>query len=78
MSSETWGRLWDFMTPRSARRRATVFEAMEEPRSAWMVSWPARMACFSWSPDQPLGERALSLVATIHPTTYRLKMSRIT
>src|SRR5438552_14490751 len=37
LSLEQWGREWLLMTPRSANRRATVFEAMDVPRSAWIV-----------------------------------------
>src|SRR4051812_8423334 len=32
-SSETWGRLCDWVTPRSASRNATGLEVIEEPRS---------------------------------------------
>jgi hypothetical protein len=40
LSSETKGRLWLLMTPRSARRSATGLERMEAPRSACKVSSP--------------------------------------
>ena len=46
LSSETWGRLWVLVTPRSASSKATGFEVMDEPRSAWMVSWPGSISCF--------------------------------
>ena len=36
---------WDLGTPRSASRNATGFEAIEKPRSAWMVSWSRSMFC---------------------------------
>jgi len=32
------GRLWLLVTPRSASRNATGLEAIEVPRSAWMVN----------------------------------------
>ena len=38
LSFEQCGREWDLVTPRSASRNATGLEAIEEPRSAWMVS----------------------------------------
>src|SRR5271165_3898149 len=38
LSSDTCGRLCDWVTPRSASRNATGLEVIEEPRSAWMVS----------------------------------------
>ena len=37
---ETWGRLCERSTPRSASSWAAVFEAGTNPRSAWRVSWP--------------------------------------
>jgi len=43
LSSETWGREWLLVTPRSAIRKATGFEVMGEPRSACRVSWPGSM-----------------------------------
>src|SRR5438105_13567627 len=45
LSSETCGRLWVLTTPRSASNRATGLDFMEEPRSAWTVSWPGAMFC---------------------------------
>lgn len=39
------GRLCVLVTPRLARRKATGFEVIAEPRSAWMVSWPCRILC---------------------------------
>ena len=45
LSSETCGRLWVLVTPRSASNKATGLEFMEEPRSAWTVSWPGAMFC---------------------------------
>src|ERR1017187_7347801 len=47
LSSETWGRLWVFVTPRSAINSATGLEVIEVPRSAWMVKSPATMPCFA-------------------------------
>ena len=34
LSSKTWGRLWVLVMPRSAIRKATGLDVMEEPRSA--------------------------------------------
>jgi hypothetical protein len=54
-------------------------DVIEEPRSAWMVSWPRVMPCFAQVAAISFSARAAdSRVATIQPTTYRLKMSRIT
>src|SRR5450432_1461906 len=47
LSLLTWGRLWDWVTPRSASRNATGLDVIDEPRSAWMVSCPARMSCLA-------------------------------
>ena len=38
LSLETCGRPWVLVTPRSASKRATDFEVIAEPRSAWIVS----------------------------------------
>jgi hypothetical protein len=38
LSSETRGREWILVAPRSASRKATGFEIMGEPRSACRVS----------------------------------------
>jgi len=46
LSSETCGRLWVFVTPRSAINSATGLEVIEVPRSAWMVRVPGTMPCF--------------------------------
>lgn len=35
------------VTPRSANKKATGLEVMEEPRSAWRVNWPGAMFCLS-------------------------------
>jgi hypothetical protein len=40
LSSDTWGRPWVFVTPRSAKSSATGLLRIELPRSAWSVSWP--------------------------------------
>jgi hypothetical protein len=37
LSSETWGREWLLVTPRSASNSATGLEVMEVPRSAWIA-----------------------------------------
>ena len=75
----TCGRLWDWVTPRSASSSATGLEVIEEPRSAWMLSCPRVMPCFAQVAAMSFSARAAdSQVATIQPTEYRLKMSRIT
>jgi hypothetical protein len=40
LSSETCGREWERMMPRSASGMATGLAVIELPRSAWMVSVP--------------------------------------
>src|ERR1700752_2350989 len=79
LSSDTCGRLWDWVTPRSASSNATGLEVIEEPRMAWMVSGSAPMPCLAqlWRISTS-AKAADSRVATIHPTTYREKMSKIT
>jgi hypothetical protein len=58
---------------------ATGLEVIEEPRSAWMVSCPRVMPCLTQVAVISFSARAAdSRVATIQPTAYRLKMSRIT
>src|SRR3972149_2360561 len=47
LSLETCGRLWVRVMPRSARSRATAFEVIDVPRSAWTVSCPGLMPCVS-------------------------------
>jgi hypothetical protein len=37
LSFEQCGREWLLVTPKSARSSATVFDAMDVPRSAWRV-----------------------------------------
>src|ERR1019366_6204657 len=70
LSSETWGRLWVLVTPRSAIKRATGREVIEVPRSAWMVRCPATIPCFSQvSAISRLASSEVSRPATIHPTT---------
>ena len=39
MSFETWGRLWLRPMPRNVSSSVTGFDVIDEPRSAWMVSW---------------------------------------
>ena len=70
LSSETCGRLWDWVTPRSASRNATGLEVIEEPRSAWMVSWSRPMPCLAtvWR-ISTWASAADSRPATIQPTT---------
>ena len=45
LSLEQCGREWLLVTPRSASSSATVLEAMDVPRSAWIVSWSAATLC---------------------------------
>src|SRR3982074_1549174 len=47
LSLETCGRECDFVTPRSARNKATGFDVIDDPRSAWMVSVPGTISWFS-------------------------------
>jgi hypothetical protein len=64
------GRLWLLTMPRSARSSATGFDAIELPRSAWMVSSPGSMPCLSTvSAMSRCARTALSRVATIQPGT---------
>ena len=73
------GREWVLVTPRSASKRATGFEVIAAPRSAWAVScsrpmpWRAHVSWMNFS-----ASAALSRWATIQPTTYRLKTSSMT
>src|SRR5580692_1567442 len=69
LSLETWGREWDWVMPRSASSRATDLEVIEEPRSAWMLSWPRVMPCFAQVAAMSFSAKAAdSRVATIQPT----------
>ena len=79
LSLLTCGRECDWVMPRSASKNATGLEVIEEPRSAWMASWP-RLICCLWQVSLiSFSARAAdSAVATIQPVTYRLKMPRIT
>ena len=76
---ETCGREWVLVTPRSASNRATGFEVIAGPRSAWTVSysrpipWRAHVSRMNRS-----ARAALSRCATIQPTTYRLNTSSMT
>jgi len=70
LSLETCGRLWVRVMPRSARSRATAFEVIDVPRSAWTVSWPGRISWVSQVAAISRSARpALSACATIQPTT---------
>ena len=42
---EQCGREWLLVTPRSASSSATILEAIEVPRSAWIVNWSAATLC---------------------------------
>ncbi len=69
LSLETCGREWDWVTPRSASSSATGLEVIEEPRSAWMLSWPRVMPCLAQVAAISFSARtADSQVATIQPT----------
>lgn len=73
MSFDTWGREWDWVTPRSASSSATGLDVIEEPRSAWMDNCPSGMCCFAQVSAISFSARtADSQVASIQPTAYRL------
>lgn len=40
LSFDTLGRECDWRIPRSARSWVTVFDVIDNPRSAWIASWP--------------------------------------
>ena len=66
----TWGREWLLVTPRSASSNATGLEAIEEPLSAWLVSWLASIPCLqTLSASSRSAGRECSRLATIQPTT---------
>src|SRR5678809_464648 len=46
LSSETCGRLWVLLIPRSAMSSAVDFAIIGAPRSEWMVSCPGLTHCF--------------------------------
>src|SRR5487761_1708249 len=72
LSLLTSGREWDWVTPRSASRNATGLEVIDEPRSAWMVSWPRPIPCLAQvSAISFSASAADSQVASIQPVTYR-------
>jgi hypothetical protein len=79
LSLDTLGREWDLVTPRSVSSSATGLDVIEVPRSAWMVSW-CGSTCWAViiSASGRSARLAASRAATIHPTTERLKMSKIT
>lgn len=79
VNGHTWGRLSDLVTPRSANRWATGWAIIGDPRSECKVSWSFGTSCFSMvSLISRLESSARSTRASIHPTTYRLKMSKMT
>ena len=79
LSLETWGREWLRVTPRSASNSATGLLVIDVPRSAWRNNWPGPIPCVAQvSAINRWASAADSRGATIHPVTYRLKMSRIT
>jgi hypothetical protein len=76
---ETWGREWVLVTPRSASRNATGLEVIEVPRSACTVRVPGVICCLAQvAASSRSANTACSAWATIQPTTYRLKISKIT
>ena len=76
---ETCGRLWVLVTPRSASKRATGLEVIDDPRSACRVSVPWAIPCRSQvCAIKRWARTADSWAAAIQPTTYREKTSRIT
>lgn len=63
-------REWLSVTPRSASRDATDLEAIDEPRSAWTVSWSRLTCCLAIvSASSFSASLARSLGATSQPTT---------
>ena len=70
LSFEQWGRLWLLVTPRSASKKATGLDAIEVPRSAWIVSCPGLMPCWAMeSANSASASLARSERASIQPTT---------
>jgi hypothetical protein len=79
LSFDTRGRACVRVTPRSANSSATGLDVIDIPRSAWIVNCLDGMAYFAQvSRMSRSASVLLSQSATIQPTTYRLKMSRIT
>src|SRR5690606_4281852 len=73
LSVEVYGLEWVFVTPRSVSRKATGFEVMELPRSAWTVSWPGTMPCCVMACAMSCSAtRADSRYWIVQPTAYRL------
>src|ERR1700690_3232691 len=69
LSLLTWGREWDWVTPRSASSSATGLDVRELPRSAWRLSWPRVMPCLAQVSLMSFSARiADSRAATIQPT----------
>src|ERR1022692_596713 len=67
LSSETCGRLWVLVTPRSASKKVTGLEVMGEPRSAWRVSWPGTIWCLAQVFGDELAGQFLALPMRHHP-----------
>jgi hypothetical protein len=79
LSLLTCGRLWLFVTPRSASRRASGLAVRGDPRSARMVSWPcSTFRSATVSASRASARRAFSAWASIQPDTERRKMSTVT
>ena len=55
-----------------SEERGDALEVIEAPRSAWMFSVPRPTPCAMSAAEM---NSAVSVVATIHPTTYREKIS---
>src|SRR5215208_6944831 len=47
VSLETCGREWDLVTPRSASRKATGLDVIDDPRAAWRVNCPGGISCLA-------------------------------
>lgn len=75
---EQGGREWLLVTPRSASKKATGLEAMEDPRSAWMVNWSRSMCWLAMvSANNRSARAARSAWASSQPGTYRESLSMI-
>jgi len=61
------------------QRNATRLDIIDEPRSAWMVSWSRVMPCLRMVSANNRSARIFdSREAINEPTTYRESMSKIT
>lgn len=69
VSLDWCGRLWLCSTPRSASSWVTVLEVIDDPRSAWMVSWPVGACSAMAVVISSSASAADSRGATSHPGT---------